>query len=35
MEYESMAAKAVLEQIYKGFEQESEMFMKGGQNSGI
>ena len=35
MEYESMAAKAVLEQIYKGSEQENEMFMKGGQNSGI
>ena len=35
MEYESMAAKAVPEQIDKGFEQESDMFMKGGQNSGM
>ena len=35
MEYEPMAAKAVLEQIHKGSEQENEMFMKGGQNSGI
>ena len=33
VEYEPMAAKAVQEQIHKGFEQESDRFMKGGQNS--
>ena len=35
MEYEPMTAKAVREQIQKGFVQESDRFMKGGQNSGI
>ncbi len=32
MEYEPMAAKAVQEQIHKGFEKESDRFMKGGHN---
>ena len=35
MEYEPMAAEAVQEQIHKGFEWDSDKFMKGGQDSGI
>ena len=35
MEYEPMAAKAIQEQIHKGFEYENHVFMKGAQNSGI